>query len=54
LIDEVDILLGAGLGAATKASIKAAVDSIATTAVANRVNSAILLTLASPEYLVQK
>jgi uncharacterized protein (DUF1800 family) len=54
LIDEVDILLGAALGSATKASIKGAVDSIAAGATANRVNTAILLTLASPEYLVQK
>ena len=54
LIDEVDILLGATLGAATKASIKGAVDSIAAGATANRVYTAILLTLAAPEYLVQK
>jgi uncharacterized protein (DUF1800 family) len=54
LIDEIDILLGAALSAATKASIKGAVDSIAAGATANRVNAAILLTLASPEYLVQK
>jgi uncharacterized protein (DUF1800 family) len=54
LIDEVDILLGASLGAATKASIKGAVDSIAAGATANRVYTAILLTLAAPEYLVQK
>jgi uncharacterized protein (DUF1800 family) len=54
LVDEVDILLGAGLSAATKASIKGAVDSIAAGAAANRVDTAILLTLASPEYLVQK
>ena len=54
LVDEVDILLGAGLSAATKASIRGAVDSLAAGAAANRVNTAILLTLASPEYLVQK
>ena len=54
LLDEVDILLGAGLSAATKASIKGAVDTIAAGSVANRVYTAILLTLASPEYLVQK
>ena len=54
LIDEVDILLGASLSVATKASIKSAVDSIAASSVANRVYTAILLTLASPEYLVQK
>jgi len=54
LVDEVAILLGASLSAATKASIKSAVDSLAASATANRVYSAILLTLASPEYLVQK
>jgi hypothetical protein len=54
LVDEVDILLGAALSAATKASIKGAVDSIAAGATANRVYTAILLTLAAPEYLVQK
>jgi uncharacterized protein (DUF1800 family) len=54
LVDEVDILLGAALSVATKASIRAAVDSIAAGSTANRVYTAILLTLASPEYLVQK
>ena len=54
LIDEVDILLGAALSVATKASIKAAVDSIAAGSASNRVYTAILLPLASPEYLVQK
>jgi uncharacterized protein (DUF1800 family) len=57
LIDEVDILLGARLGAAAKASIKAAIDAIptsATNAGLNRSYTAILLTLATPEYLVQK
>ena len=54
LVDEVAILLGASLSAATKTSIRAAVDSLAASAVANRVYTAILLTLASPEYLVQK
>ena len=54
LVDEVDILLGAGLSAATKAAIKAAVDAIPAASTANRVNSAILLTLAAPEYLVQR
>src|SRR3954469_25671586 len=51
LVDEVDILLGAGLGAPTKATIRGAVDSLAAGATANRVSTAILLTLASPEYL---
>jgi len=57
LVDEVDILLGAGLGAATKASIRAAVDSISAAAAGgplNRVYTAVLLALAAPEYLVQK
>jgi len=57
LVDEVDILLGAALSDATKASIRGAVDAIATgssNATLNRVYTAILLTLASPEYLVQK
>lgn len=57
LVDEVDILLGAALSAPTKASIRQAVDAISTTAnngPNNRVYTAILLTLASPEYLAQK
>jgi uncharacterized protein (DUF1800 family) len=57
LVDEVDMLLGARVGDATKASIRAAVDSIpltAANALQNRVSTAVLLTLASPDYLVQK
>ena len=57
MVDEVDILLTAGLGANTKTSIRAAVDSIAigsTNAAQNRVYTAVLLTLAAPEYLAQK
>ncbi|HEV7659230.1 MAG TPA: DUF1800 domain-containing protein [Allosphingosinicella sp.] len=57
LVDEVDILLGAALGAATKTSIRTAVDAIAIGSVGgplNRVYTAVLLTLAAPEYLVQK
>ena len=57
LIDEVDILLGARLGAPAKAGIKAAIDAIplnAANAGLNRTYTAILLTLASPDYLVQK
>ena len=57
LVDEVDILLGAALSAATKTSIRAAVDAISSTAAngpLNRTYTAILLTLASPEYLAQK
>lgn len=55
LIDEVNQVLAAGqLSAATVAAIKAAIDSIATTATnasLNRVYVAILLTLASPEFI---
>jgi len=57
LIDEVDLLLGARLGAAAKTSIRAAIDAIPTTAAnaaLNRAYTAVLLTLASPDYLVQK
>ncbi len=57
LVDEVDILLGAALSAATKTSIRQAVDAISTTATngpLNRVYTAILLTLAAPEFLAQK
>lgn len=57
LVDEVDILLGAALSAATKTSIRAAVDAIAigsTNGPQNRAYTAVLLTLAAPEYLVQK
>lgn len=55
LVDELNLVLAAGqLSATTLASIKAAVDTIAattTTGPQNRVNAAILLTLASPDYL---
>ena len=58
LVDEVNTLLAAGqLSAGTVSAIRAAVDSIATTATnaaQNRVSSAILLTLASPDYLTVK
>jgi uncharacterized protein (DUF1800 family) len=57
LVDEIDILLGAQMSAATKASVRAAVDAIAigsANASLNRVYTAVLLTLAAPEYLVQK
>jgi len=58
LIDEINILLAAGqLSSATRATIKTAVDSIGTTTSAllnNRVYTAILLTMASPDYLAQK
>jgi len=56
LVDEIDILLGSALSDATKTSIRAAVDAIAIggTGPQNRVYTAVLLTLAAPEYLVQK
>ena len=57
LVDEVDLLLGAGLSAATKASVRQAIDSISMTAAngpSNRVHTAILLTLAAPEFVAQK
>ncbi len=58
LVDEVNLLLAAGqLSAATITAIRAAVDSIsatATTGPANRVYTAILLTMASPEYITQR
>ena len=58
LIDEVNTVLAAGqLSATTTAAIKAAVESIsatATTGPASRVQVAILLTLASPDYLMVK
>ena len=55
LVDEVNLVLAAGqLSAATVTAIRAAVDSIGATATngpINRVGIAILLTLASPEFL---
>jgi uncharacterized protein (DUF1800 family) len=55
LVDEVNLLLAAGqLSPATVAAIRGAVDSIAATATGgplNRVGVAIVLTLASPDYL---
>ncbi len=55
LVAEVNLLLAAGqLSTATTTAIRAAVDSIATTASnasGNRVATAILLTLASPEFI---
>ncbi|AXJ95004.1 MULTISPECIES: DUF1800 family protein [unclassified Sphingomonas] len=55
LVDEVNLVLAAGqLSATTVTAIRAAVDSVATTAAnaaQNRVNIAILLTLASPEFI---
>ncbi|WP_375382834.1 DUF1800 family protein [uncultured Sphingomonas sp.] len=55
LVDEVNVVLAAGqLSAATVASIRTAVDSVATTATngpVNRVGIAILLAMASPDYL---
>ncbi|WP_419809422.1 DUF1800 domain-containing protein [Sphingomonas sp.] len=58
LVDWANMLLAAGqLSAATVASIRTAVESIAATTTSgpqNRVNAAILLTLASPDYLTVK
>lgn len=58
LVDDVNLILAAGqLSATTVAAIKAAVDSIATTATnaaINRASVAILLTLASPDYIAFK
>jgi uncharacterized protein (DUF1800 family) len=58
LIAEVNTVLAAGqLSSATQASIKAAVDSISATTTngpINRVGVAILLTMASPDYLTVK
>jgi uncharacterized protein (DUF1800 family) len=58
LIAEINTVLAAGqLSAATVASIKAAVDSISATTTngpLNRVGTAILLTMASPDYLTVK
>jgi uncharacterized protein (DUF1800 family) len=58
LIDEINILLSAGrLSSATVTTIKGAVDAIATSTPAllsNRVYTAILLTMASTDYIVQK
>lgn len=58
LVDEVNLLLAGGqLSAATVAAIRGAVDSISTTATngsSNRVYTAILLTMASPEYITQR
>jgi uncharacterized protein (DUF1800 family) len=52
LVDEVNVLLAAGqLSSATIATIRSAVDSIAAADTANRVCTAILLTMASPDYL---
>ena len=55
LVDEINLVLAAGqLSTATVAAIKAAVDSVAagaTNGPINRVGIAILLTLASPDYL---
>jgi len=58
LVDRYALLLsGDGLSAATKASIATAVGSIKIVTDANRlsrIQAAILLVMASPEYLIQK
>jgi uncharacterized protein (DUF1800 family) len=56
LVDEVALILGAGLSAASVATIRSAVEAIATTAnnsANNRIYTAILLTMASPDFIVQ-
>ena len=60
LVDHLDLLLGAQLSAQTKSNIVAAVSAIAVPATAgdaarlNRVKLAILMVMASPEYLIQR
>jgi uncharacterized protein (DUF1800 family) len=58
LVDEVNLLLAAGqLSAATVATIRGAVESISAATAGgrnNRVYTAILLTMASPEFIAQK
>ena len=58
LVDEVNLILAAGqISAATLASIKAAVEAISATTTngpTNRVYTAILLTMASPEFIALK
>lgn len=57
LVDEVNLILGAGLSAATITAIRTAVESIDASATAgqnNRIYTAILLTLASPEFITQR
>ncbi len=58
LLDEINLVLAAGqVSPATIATIKAAVDSISNTATngpINRVYTAILLVMATPEYITQK
>ena len=58
LVDEINVVLAAGqLSSATITAIRAAVDSVVTTATnaaTNRVGIALLLTLASPDFLTQR
>jgi uncharacterized protein (DUF1800 family) len=58
LVDEINLVLAAGqLSTTSIATIKAAVDSISATTTsgpANRVYTAILLTMAAPDYIAQK
>jgi uncharacterized protein (DUF1800 family) len=58
LVDEMNLVLAAGqLSTATLTTIKTAIDSISattTTGPLNRVYTAILLTMASPDYIAQK
>lgn len=57
LVDEVNLILGAGLSSATLGTIRTAVEGIDATSAAgqnNRIYTAILLTMASPEFITQK
>jgi uncharacterized protein (DUF1800 family) len=57
LVDEVNLILGAGLSSATLGTIRTAIEGIDATSAAgqnNRVYAAILLTLAAPEFIAQK
>lgn len=56
LLDELNLVLAANqIGAATLASIKGALDTIpTTTSPLNRIYAAVLMVMASPEYLVQR
>ncbi len=52
LLEEINVVLAAGqLTASTVATIRSAVDAIAATSTANRVSTAILLTMAAPEFI---
>jgi len=57
LVDEVNLILGGGLASATLTTIRTAVESIDGSTDAgknNRIYTAILLTMASPEFITQR